>query len=187
MIQVNNVTVSFDGKKILDNLMLTIPLEGITLLSGPSGGGKTTLFRVLAGLLKPEKGWISLPGKPVLLFQEDRLFPGRTVLEQVEAVLPQGRQGEARRYLELVELSDSLDKRPRELSGGMARRTALARALAVEGDIYLLDEPFSGVDQERSLRILDRLRSLGKPVLLTGHSPALEGACNQIVTLVTSL
>lgn len=187
MIQVKNLTVSFEGKTVLNNLMLTIPAEGITFLSGPSGEGKTTLLRVLAGLLKPDGGAVSLPGRPVILFQEDRLFPGRTVREQVEAVLPQSLRGTADRWLELVELSDSLDKYPEELSGGMARRTALARALAVEGDIYLLDEPFSGVDLDRALRILDRLRNLGKPILLTGHSSDLAARCNRIVTIVTNL
>ena len=187
MIQVKNVTVSFEGKMVLDNIMLTIPAEGVTYLSGPSGEGKTTLLRVLAGLLEPDKGFVSLPGRPVLLFQEDRLFPRRTVRDQVRAVLPQALRGTAEDWLELVELSDSLDKYPEELSGGMARRTALARALAVEGDIYLLDEPFSGVDLDCSLRILERLKKWGKPILLTGHSPELAGKCNRSVTIVTNL
>lgn len=183
MIEVQEITVRFGEKTILDRLTLSLPQEGLTFLSGPSGEGKTTLLRVMAGLLTPEAGRVSLPGRPVLLFQEDRLFPGRSVREQVEAVLSRQNRREAERWLELVELERDGEKLPRELSGGMARRTALARALAVEGEVYLLDEPFAGVDPERSKRILKRIRERGKPTVLTGHDPELARECDRIIEL----
>lgn len=183
MIRGENITVRFGDKTVLDDFMLTVPAQGLTLLSGPSGAGKTTLLRVLAGLLVPETGTVTLPGRPVLLFQEDRLFPGRTARQQVEAVLPKARRREAEGWLELVELSGDGDKLPGELSGGMARRTALARALAVEGEVCLLDEPFAGVDPARAGRILDRLRGLHKPILLTGHAPELAERCDRVVVV----
>lgn len=182
MMEAKNITVRFGDKTVLDNFMLTTG-ENLTFLAGPSGVGKTTLLRVLAGLLTPETGTVSLPGRPVLLFQEDRLFPRRTVREQVEAVLPRSRREEAERWLELVEMTDAADKCPKELSGGMARRTALARALAVEGEVLLLDEPFAGVDLPRACRILERLRELGKPILLTGHAPELAKRCDGVIQL----
>lgn len=185
MIEGKDITVRFGDRVVLNCFMLTVGREGLTFLSGPSGAGKTTLLRVLAGLLKPETGTVALPGRPVMLFQEDRLFPGRTVREQVEAVLPKDRRGEAEGWLELVELSGAGDKLPEELSGGMARRAALARCLAVEGEVLLLDEPFAGVDLPRALRILDRLEKLGKPVLLTGHSPELAERCGRTVKLLS--
>ena len=101
----------------------------------------------------------------------------------MEAVLPKARREEAARWLELTELADAGDKLPGELSGGMARRTALARALAAEGEVLLLDEPFAGVDLPRAERILDRLRELGKPILLTGHSPQLAEKCDRTVSV----
>lgn len=183
LIEIRELTVRWGERTVLDRLTLSLPEEGLTFLSGPSGVGKTTLLRVLAGLLRPEAGEASLSGRTVLLFQEDRLFPGRTVREQVEAVLPKARREEAERWLELVELGGEGDKLPGELSGGMARRTALCRALAVEGEVYLLDEPFAGVDLERARRILKRIRELGRPVLLTGHAPELAEEYDRIIEL----
>ena len=180
---VKDLTVTLGGKTVLDRFSLSLPDEGLTYLMGPSGRGKTTLLRVMAGLLQPDSGRVEMPGRAVMLFQEDRLFPRLTALKQVEAVLPREREGEAGELLELVELSGEADKKPEELSGGMARRLALARALAVEGEVLLLDEPFSGVDVPRSERILKRLGELGKPIVLTGHTPSLAGLCQRTIEM----
>ena len=177
--KVEGITVCFGEKRVLEDYCLSLPDEGVAYLSGPSGAGKTTLLRVLAGLLTPQGGKVELPGVPVLLFQEDRLFPGLSAKRQVEAVLPRERRDEAVEWLRLVELEEDAHKLPGELSGGMARRLSLARALAVEGAVYLLDEPFAGVDLERAGRILERLKELGKPVLLTGHAPELAARCHR--------
>lgn len=181
--KVENLTVRYGDKTVLDNIMLTIPDEGITYFSGPSGVGKTTLLRVLAGLIRPQAGTVECPRPAVMLFQEDRLFPALTARRQVEAVLPRERRGEASRWLELVELPEAGDKNPGELSGGMARRLALARALAVEGQVWLLDEPFAGVDRERAFRILERLKALDRPMVITGHDPELAQRCHREITL----
>ena len=181
--EVRNVTVRYGDKAVLNHLSLTFPDEGLTFLSGPSGEGKTTLLRVLGGLLVPQGGTVEVPGRPVLLFQEDRLFPRRTVLQQVEAVLPRESRGEAMKWLALTELAEARDKKPAALSGGMARRAALSRALAVEGDFWLLDEPFAGVDLECARRIIERLKELGRPMVITGHTPELARLCHREIEL----
>ena len=178
MISVRNITVCFGEKAVLNRFSLELPAEGITALSGPSGCGKTTLLRVLAGLQPVEGGTVVVPERPTLLFQENRLLPWRTVEQHILDVLPRERRGELPRYLALAELEGEEKAYPSSLSGGMARRLALARCAALGGDLLLLDEPFSGVDGERALRILRRLRQTGTPVLLVSHEPAVLAACD---------
>ena len=181
--EVTNLTVRFGAKLVLNDFSLTLPDRGITALSGPSGCGKTTLLRVLAGLEGAESGLVSLPGAPALLFQEDRLLPWRTVEQNVSDVLPRERRQEAERFLALTELAEEASAWPETLSGGMGRRLALARTLALGGGVYLLDEPFTGVDLIRSGRILTRIRTLGIPVILSSHEPGILELCDRVVLL----
>ena len=141
-----NLTVRFGDKLVLDRFSLSLPDTGVTALSGPSGCGKTTLLRVMAGLESPGGGRVSLPPRPALLFQEDRLLPWRTVEQNVADVLPRARRGEAAGWLELVELAGEGNAWPRQLSGGMGRRLALARAIVHRPRVLLLDEPLNGLD-----------------------------------------
>ena len=95
-------------------------------------------------------------------------------------MLPRQRRGEADAWLAFAELEGEGDRFPSALSGGMARRLALARCIALGGDCLLLDEPFTGVDQDRRGRLLSRLRALGTPVILASHEPDVLSACNQV-------
>ena len=183
MISVHNITVRFGEKVVLDRFSLTIPDTGLTALSGPSGCGKTTLLRVLAGLQPYEGGTVETPPRPILLFQEDRLLPWRTVGQHISDVLPRERWGEVPRWLALAELEGEAGSLPAALSGGMRRRLALARALACGGGLYLLDEPFTGVDAPRASRILARIRALGVPVLLSCHEGEVLSLCDKVVCL----
>ena len=185
MAQICNLTVSFGDKLVLDRFTMTLPDSGITALSGPSGCGKTTLLRVLAGLQRPDSGHMegSEPERSVILFQENRLLPWRSVREQITDVLPRTRKGEAEDWLAFVELEGEGDTRPHQLSGGMQRRLALARALALGGEQYLLDEPFAGVDRERALRILQRIRALKVPVLLASHEEYVLDCADHVIRL----
>ena len=185
MIGLRDITVRFGDKLVLDRFSLDIPAQGLTALSGPSGCGKTTLLRVMAGLAAPGGGAVSGidPGRTAFLFQEDRLLPWRTATQHIADVLPRPRRGEAARWLAFAELEGEGGAYPAALSGGMARRLALARCAALGGELLLLDEPFAGVDSERTARILERLRGLGVPIVLATHQPEVLCACDRMIAL----
>ena len=103
--------------------------------------------------------------------------------QHITDVLPRARRGEAPRWLELAELEGEEKSCPGQLSGGMGRRLALARALACGGGLYLLDEPFTGVDAGRAARILTRVRALGVPVVLSSHEAEIVSLCDRVIPL----
>lgn len=182
---IENLSFSYGEKCVISNFSLDLPLTGMTAISGPSGCGKTTLLRLLAGLEKPSGGSIKgiKPEETVILFQEDRLLPWRTVREQISDVLPKGRRAEADQWLAFAELEKEKDVYPDALSGGMARRLALARCCALGGKLLLLDEPFAGVDVRRRARMMERLKKLGIPALLATHEQDVVAACQRVVCL----
>ncbi len=183
MISVQEITVCFGEKVVLDHFSLELPEKGITALSGPSGCGKTTLLRVLAGLQPVQEGTVTVPRPPVMLFQENRLLPWRTVERHITDVLPKSRRGEVSRWLALAELEGEEKQFPAALSGGMGRRLALARALACGGKLFLLDEPFTGVDAPRAARMVERIRQLGVPVILSSHEAEVVALCDRVISL----
>ena len=182
MIQVRDMTLRYEDKLVLDHFSLEIPTEGITAFTGPSGCGKTTLLRVLGGLSQPESGRVEgvSAAETAFLFQENRLLPWRTVGQNITDVLPRSRKEELSFWLRFAELEGETDTMPDQLSGGMARRLALARCAALGGRLLLLDEPFTGVDGARAARLLARLRELGTPVILVSHEPAVLAACDRV-------
>lgn len=185
MIALRHITVRFEDKKVLDDLSLELPESGLTALTGPSGCGKTTLLRVLSGLLRPDTGTVEgiAPEEIALLFQENRLFPWRTAGQHIADVLPRERRGETLSWLAFTELEEEAATYPASLSGGMARRLALARTMALTRRFYALDEPFTGVDAACRDRILARIRALGVPVLFTAHEQDLLSAADRVIRL----
>lgn len=185
MIRIENAQLTLGSKVIMENFTLEIPDSGITGLQGPSGCGKTTLLRVLAGLQSLDSGAVSgvTPQRCAILFQENRLLPWRTVRQHITDVLPKQRRQEADRYLALVELEKEQNQYPSALSGGMARRLALARCLALDSELYLLDEPFAGLDPQLIQRLLPRLKALDKPILLVSHEPNTLPQVHHRITL----
>ncbi len=167
MIGLTNVTAGYPGKRVLDQFSLELPDRGAVALMAPSGYGKTTLLRVLAGLIRPESGEITgLEGKKIaILFQEDRLLPWLTAEKNVEIV---SSLDSARYWLRQMEIEDG-GQYPKELSGGMQRRVALARAMAFGGDVLLLDEPFKGLDEALRVRVAGRIRRVFPLTVLSVH------------------
>lgn len=168
-IQVENLTVHRGGKAIIDDLSLEFPDQGVVGLSGPSGCGKTTFLHALCGLVKPQAGRVSGVGKAAVVFQEDRLLPWLTAKQNIELVCHEPAQ--ARDWLAKMMLADQAGHYPNQLSGGMKRRIALARALAVESDILLLDEPFNGMDNTLKVKLYPLLKEAAKrrPVFFISH------------------
>ena len=170
MIELDQITVRFGEKTVLQDFSLRLPEQGILCLSGPSGCGKTTLARVLCFLQKPDAGAVRgiEPGQAGVLFQEDRLLPWLSVQKNLELVMPPERAQSMLRDMELTREAQAL---PGTLSGGMRRRVALARALGYEARLLILDEPFKGLDAALKERLYPRIRETAarRPVLLISH------------------
>lgn len=184
-IHLDHISFEYGRREILSDFTLTLPSTGVTILRGPSGCGKTTLLRLLAGLEQPRSGQITgvCPRETAFLFQENRLLPWRTAEQHLTDVLPRDRREEAERWLALTDLTGEERSYPAALSGGMCRRLALARCLALGGRLYLLDEPFAGVDPQRASRIMTGLRALPAPVLLTSHEDHILSLAHRVIDL----
>jgi len=155
------------SRNVLNGLSFAIPRGQCVALLGPSGCGKTTLLRLLMGIEQPSAGSLridpALAGHLSYVFQEPRLVPWRTSLENVLLPLELTGTGEPERAAELLRqlgLGDRLNHFPRELSGGMQMRVALARALVTRPRILLLDEPFAALDERTRFRLEDLLLTL---------------------------
>ena len=177
MLKFENIQKSFGEKQVLRSVSLSLENGDICSLSGMSGCGKTTLLRIAAGLETADDGIVTAEGKIAFSFAEARLFPKVTVLENVTCVMNEKnkkeRESRARKYLSLMELSDAEALFPEELSTGMAARVSLARAMAFEGDIYLLDEPFKSLDGKIKKDVMDSMREFLKEKIcfFISHDP----------------
>jgi NitT/TauT family transport system ATP-binding protein len=162
-----------DAVTALEDVSLSVGDSEFVSILGPSGCGKSTLLRIVDGLLKPTTGTVSIDGTEVsgsgqdrgMVFQSFNLFPWRTVRENIEfglevaGVSKENRRKEAQKYIELVGLNNFGDSYPKELSGGMQQRVGLARALAIDPEILLMDEPFGALDaQTRELMQTELLK-----------------------------
>ena len=178
--------LSHGRRDVLRGIDLDISAGEILAVVGPSGCGKSTLLRLVGGLDTPTRGNIRLDAvgvtdvdeRTAIAFQEPRLLPWRTIAQNVELGLPRGTARRAgrervRELLHLVGLEQAADQRPREVSGGMAQRASLARALARNPGVLLLDEPFGALDALTRLRMHDLLLKIhaAEPttVLLVTH------------------
>ena len=193
-LQVNRVSKEFVDRRTkstvraLDEINLEVQKGEVICILGPSGCGKSTLLNIVAGFLPPSGGEVRVDGRPVIepgpdrgfVFQEFALFPWRTVLENVEfgpvlkGMEKADRHARARELIQRIHLTGFEDKFPFELSGGMKQRVGIARALANDPEVLLMDEPFGALDaQTRRVMQEELLKLLGetkKTVLFVTHA-----------------
>lgn len=210
MLAARDVTVRFDGRAVLDRVSLMVAAGEVVAVLGPSGAGKSTMLRVIAGLLAPDAGTVWLDGVDVtnmpahrrgvgLVFQDEQLFPHLDVAANIGFGLRMndgGRAGRGERaarvgeLLALVGLGGFERRQVASLSGGEAKRVALARSLAPRPRVLLLDEPLTGLDAELHQRLTGDLatvlRSTGTTAVLVTHDPAEAAAIADRTVLLAS-
>ena len=177
-IVVQGISKRFGNKTVLDKFSLEIEKNSVFCLMGPSGCGKTTLVRIMTGLEKADKGRIKGidPDRIAFVFQEDRLIDHLSALSNV--ILPLGRSDEAKKAgmkaMKMLGLAGEEDKPAGKLSGGMARRVAIARAMLAGADVVFMDEPFKGLDKanlEKAIAFVKKYAK-GKTLIVVTHSEA---------------
>ena len=166
-LSLESVSRTFGMLEVLRDFSLEVALGEFVAVVGPSGCGKTTLLNLLAGFDKPTSGHLTSQGRVRMVYQQDGLFPWRTVAENIEMGLRQvkdkeKRERELRELLQLIRLEGFENNYPHQLSGGMRQRAELARALAGDTDTLLLDEPFSALDYLTRLRLRRELARMLK-------------------------
>jgi NitT/TauT family transport system ATP-binding protein len=204
VISIRSVTKTFGALTALDDVSLDVADGTFLSLVGPSGSGKSTLLDLLGGLTTPTSGEVLIDGEPVrgpgldrgVVFQQYALFPWRTARANVEFGLEGGPLGKrqraerAREYLDLVGLSGFEDRYPHELSGGMKQRVAIARSLAYDPGVLLMDEPFAALDAQTREQLQDELlriwRRTGKTIVFITHGIDEAVYLGQRVAVLTS-
>ena len=180
-IEICHLTKTFEDKSVLDDVSLTFEAGKVTAVMGPSGQGKTTLARIIAGLEKADSGKIlvgpseagdgSHTCRTAFLFQEDRLLPWLNIYDNI--AIGGGDSNRIKELARQLEIETELWKLPDALSGGQRHRAALARTFVADASLVILDEPFRGLDSALKDRIVDRLwqsETVGKTVILITHS-----------------
>lgn len=191
LIEIRNLKKSFDenDKNILSDINLDIKKGEFHILLGPSGCGKSTLLNIIAGLLKKSDGSITIGGRSIknpgkdrgVVFQnaDTAIYPWLTVLENVEyglkinKVPKDERRKQALEYINMVGLAEHVNKRPCELSGGMKQRTQIARVLANDPEVLIMDEPFGALDAQTRRTMQSELiriwKETGKTIIFVTH------------------
>ncbi len=180
ILEIENLSKSYESKlEVVSDCSFSIESGNICAIVGESGSGKSTLFRLIAGLERPEKGSIKVKEKIVsndkfivapknrnvgLVFQDFSLFPHMTVKENIEFGLVKNKNKKVEELLKIIRMENFLNRYPHELSGGQQQRVSLARSLALDPSLLLLDEPFSNLDTELKSKLRKDVRTIIKDI-----------------------
>ncbi len=161
MLNISHLTKNFDDLPVLRDLNLSVASDEIISLIGPSGCGKSTLLNIISGLEAPDSGTVTVNSDRLsYMFQNARLLPWRSVYDNIRLVREDAPPEDIRRLIRSVGLEGFENYYPGQLSGGMVKRCALARAFHFGGDILLMDEPFQGLDYGLRMEMLEMLLSI---------------------------
>lgn len=169
--EIVNLCKSYGEKQVLKDLSLTLEPGKLYVLTGASGRGKTTLLHILLGLVPPDSGQVPTDIRYSAVFQENRLLPRRSAVDNLRPVCrKQGREA-VRNLLAEILPSDCLESPVETLSGGMQRRVAIARAMAAQSDVVVMDEPFTGLDIQTAGVVLDFIlrHQQGRTIVIATH------------------
>lgn len=184
-VYMDRVWKSYQSRPVLRNVSLTLKDGEALWLTAPSGAGKTTLFRLVLGLEMPERGTVRISGSCSAVFQEDRLLEEFSPMDNLRFVLGRRDRKELETLLRPLLPENCFEQPSVRLSGGMKRRLALIRALAAPSRILVLDEPFTGLDEDtrRTAETYLAAHRRGRTLLLASHQPPLEELKIRICTL----
>ena len=197
MIKLENICKSYDEKHVLDNIMAEFPDDSITCIMGESGAGKTTLVRIIAGLENADRGTVSGAGVVSFDFQEDRLINDISAADNIMLVLDKndfgGHDKKTMRKIINENLAEVLkdypsDKSTGTYSGGMKRRVCLVRAMMKKSDTVILDEPFSGMDEETKILAAEYIKKQrdGRICIVVTHEKSDSGLLDGGIYLLTT-
>ncbi len=174
MIELKDISFSYGENLILSNFNLTVENGKAVCITGASGCGKTTVSRIILGLIKNYKGALKTESNISAVFQEDRFVDSKSLLSNLKFILSKQQFEYALYLIEKFGLKESAQKPFKKLSGGMKRRAAIIRAIAYGGDALVLDEAFNGIDYDNKVKIAQVIKtdflSKNKPVLIISHS-----------------
>ncbi len=173
LVLVRNLEKSFNGEKILGGIDLDVKMGEVVGIVGPNGTGKSTLVKILVGVEKPDSGEVSVSGSLSVVYQEDYLLPWKKLYDNICLGLRfKGKECNPSKVARKLGIEGFLERYPKEVSGGTRRKAAIARALLLDFDVLILDEPFTGLDEnskETLISIIMELANSGKAVLVVSH------------------
>jgi NitT/TauT family transport system ATP-binding protein len=192
MIAVKSLKKSFDNEPVVDEVSFSVRKGETLAIVGPNGAGKTTILRMIAGLIEPDQGVIEVKGRVSMVPQENLLLPWRSLRYNIGLGLKFSGMPEKERNFVVEEVADImgikeyLEMNPWKVSGGTARKAAIARALAIKPDVLLLDEPFTGldIDSRKSLFLtLIKLKPRITMILVTHNMEEVNMLANRVLIL----